>query len=500
MKKLIYNKTVLVFLNTYDLINFKKNDLKDLKSDFLKKYDNCIIYNYFDILNNKDIIRDKINKLKFENQRHVHARECKICVIEKEEKNDFLNKNHIQNTDKSQIYYGAFHHNELVAVMTFDIKKGVNGGIEDGVYDLSRFSIKLGCVITGIFNKILKKFINDYSPNKIISFADLNQVNRFNNIYEYNGFKLSKCLPPSYKVYKKSVDKLYHKITFGTKFIKEKNLNKSKIEALNNDLIKVWDCGKLKYELFINENKEIVFGFIYKIKNKINGKVYIGQTTRNLNKRIYEYKSAFNLNKFYNEYLLRAFNKYGWENFEFSIIDNAATLEELNLKEIKYIQEYQSNDKKKGYNREVGGRNSIPTADTLEKMSRSHLGLKQTDAWIDKRIATAGTPEAKKYGRKKTEEDKKYLSEVSPKYWLGKQRDEKTKEKISQTKKERGLSDKQKKMLYKTVYLRDPRTNQVIRSFETTQLASVEIGVNQSTISRWCAGNKIKKGVMYTYI
>ena len=122
------------------------------------------------------------------------------------------------------------------------------------------------------------------------------------------------------------------------------------------------------------------------INEFINNKVYIGQTTRNLNKRIWEYKSAFNRNIFYNQYLLNSFKKYGWDNFEFSIIDTASTIQELNAKEIQYILNYKSNNKEFGYNIESGGKNAIPDVDTLEKMSESHLGIVQSDEWVDRRV------------------------------------------------------------------------------------------------------------------
>jgi len=75
-----------------------------------------------------------------------------------------------------------------------------------------------------------------------------------------------------------------------------------------------------------------IFGIVYVIRNIINNKVYIGQTTRKLNKRIHEYKQAYNKNILYNQYLLNALKKYSWENFEFLIIDTANNIDELNKK------------------------------------------------------------------------------------------------------------------------------------------------------------------------
>lgn len=96
-------------------------------------------------------------------------------------------------------------------------------------------------------------------------------------------------------------------------------------------------------------------GYIYKFTNRINGKVYIGQTY-NLQTRLNSHKSkALNTkNKFYN-----AVRKYGWENFELSILSTitANTKEDLSILldklEIEYIRQY--NSYKSGYNSTLGG-------------------------------------------------------------------------------------------------------------------------------------------------
>jgi len=166
----------------------------------------------------------------------------------------------------------------------------------------------------------------------------------------------------------------------------------------------------------INTQKEPSNFVIYLIKNKINNKVYVGQTTM-IKSRIYNhirsfYKDIFDLP------LYRAMKKYDIKNFEFSIIDYAINLDDLNKLEIFYIDKYQSNNPEFGYNIANGGKNS-----------------NQSKEWVERRIPKAGSEEAKKYGRPKTEEDKKRLSENSPKFWQGKSRSQETKDKISAVKK-----------------------------------------------------------------
>ena len=96
---------------------------------------------------------------------------------------------------------------------------------------------------------------------------------------------------------------------------------------------------------------------IYLHKNKINNKVYIGQTIQdNLNDR---WKNGFGYKTC--TYFYSAIQKYGWENFEHIILEQSEnwSQEDLNKKEMYYINFYQSNNPRYGYNITEGGQNSI---------------------------------------------------------------------------------------------------------------------------------------------
>ena len=93
-------------------------------------------------------------------------------------------------------------------------------------------------------------------------------------------------------------------------------------------------------------------GYIYKITNKINGKVYIGQTKKTIEERFQEHLKKAKIHT--NRYLYDAMNKYGYNNFQVSKIEecNNAKLDE---REIYWIAYYKSNNKKYGYNMTAGG-------------------------------------------------------------------------------------------------------------------------------------------------
>lgn len=97
-----------------------------------------------------------------------------------------------------------------------------------------------------------------------------------------------------------------------------------------------------------------MYGYIYKIENTVNNKVYIGQTKRNPKVRFQEYKRGC-----HNSYLDREFKKYGIDNFTFVIIDTANSYEDLNEKEMYWISFYKSTDNSKGYNLCEGGNGPI---------------------------------------------------------------------------------------------------------------------------------------------
>lgn len=91
---------------------------------------------------------------------------------------------------------------------------------------------------------------------------------------------------------------------------------------------------------------------IYKAINKLNLKVYVGQTVSNMNDRIRSHKYASKNKK---GYFNKALNKYGIENFIWEVIEECNTKAELDIGEKFWINRLKSNNRKFGYNLEGGG-------------------------------------------------------------------------------------------------------------------------------------------------
>lgn len=94
-------------------------------------------------------------------------------------------------------------------------------------------------------------------------------------------------------------------------------------------------------------------GYIYKITNTLNDKVYIGQTIKTVQKRFTQHKNNSNKEYFSQIVLYKAFNKYGIENFICEEIEEVPN-EKLDEREKYWIEYYDSYFN--GYNSTLGGR------------------------------------------------------------------------------------------------------------------------------------------------
>ena len=104
-------------------------------------------------------------------------------------------------------------------------------------------------------------------------------------------------------------------------------------------------------------------GRIYKITNRINGKVYVGQTVKTLKERFQKHcwstteKDNYHLNMA----IKKAIKKYGKENFTIELIEEVEQ-NKLDEREVYWISFYDSY--KKGYNCSLGGQNGA-TRETI---------------------------------------------------------------------------------------------------------------------------------------
>lgn len=214
-------------------------------------------------------------------------------------------------------------------------------------------------------------------------------------------------------------------------------------------------------------------GVIYKVTNKVNGKVYIGQTIRSFNRRKTEHLNQAKTKRRSCAYFHSALLKYGPDSFEWKIIFESDSQNTLNSKEIEFIKEYNAYGEN-GYNLCYGG--------------DSNSGYKLSEETIEKRRNFKHSDETKEkarqrmLGTKLSDETKEKIRQAN----LGKKASEKTKEKMSKSNKGKGT----KKVICE-------ETNTIYNSITD---AAKAIGCTVGTLSAAIKNNKKVKKLTFKRI
>lgn len=173
------------------------------------------------------------------------------------------------------------------------------------------------------------------------------------------------------------------------------------------------------------ENEELgddsTFYQIYKITNKVNGKIYIGMTKQGLKKRWDGHigRVYCKIKKKY--YLHNAIIKHGEKNFSIEEIDNCVGFKNANELEMKHVALNSSNNKDVGYNLTKGGdgaRGMVYSEKQKEEMSRrakerlinNPNSIRKLREGLDKYVLENGHP------------------------WIGRNHNDETKQKIAESK------------------------------------------------------------------
>lgn len=133
-----------------------------------------------------------------------------------------------------------------------------------------------------------------------------------------------------------------------------------------------------------------MIGYIYKWENKVNGKVYIGQTMNR-----YGYKERWSQHRYqaengvYSNHFHNAIRKYGTDSFNKKVLktiemeDNIELKNALDRLEIEYIEKYDSFNN--GYNSTLGGEfnvwNSSTDYDRSKVINKLNNAREKSDAW-----------------------------------------------------------------------------------------------------------------------
>lgn len=222
-----------------------------------------------------------------------------------------------------------------------------------------------------------------------------------------------------------------------------------------------------------------------------SGRHYIGRTCNSqktrarYNGRGYEYCTAF----------WRAIQKYGWENFEYEVLESGIPYNKIKERENYWIDYYHSSTDENGYNLLMPDEDSdvIVSQETIEKMSKSHIGK---EPWNKGKKGVY------------SEETLKQMSEVKLYKIPGKtkkQKAEKAREKRANSNKhymtKEEISKKAKERFFGEYDLENPNPGyhvspvsqfdldgNYIKTYKSAVQAAEVIGIHSYTIRRCCRG------------
>ncbi len=181
------------------------------------------------------------------------------------------------------------------------------------------------------------------------------------------------------------------------------------------------------------------------------GKVYIGITSQ-----VPEKRWLGGWGYVGNDYFNKAIQKYGWNNFKHEVLFENLTKEEAEAKEIELIAQYNSTDRRCGYNISFGG--NAPTT-----------GLH----WKRRKEGILFGEKHPMFGKHLTDEQKKHLSECNlgkkhPQY--GTHRSEETKRKISEAQCGKIIPEEQRRRISETLKGQIPPNRKAVVCVETDEI------------------------------
>lgn len=203
-----------------------------------------------DWLNKKDIVKSIIMNKIGKTPIRIYARKCEIReVTDNRQVSEFLNSNHMQGFVGSKIKIGLFYEDELVSLMTFgNLRKPLGQKSEFGSYELLRFCNKLNINVVGGASRLLKYFLDNYNPVRIISYSDSSRS--VGNLYKLLGFEFISESVPNYYWVVGMVRK--NRFNFRKdRLVKDGyDINKTEIEIMHElGFYRIWDCGSKKWQI-----------------------------------------------------------------------------------------------------------------------------------------------------------------------------------------------------------------------------------------------------------
>ena len=217
---------------------------------------------------------------------------------------------------------------------------------------------------------------------------------------------------------------------------------------------------------------------VYQHRNKVNGKVYIGITSKSPEKRWGVNGNGYRSSPYFHSAIL----KYGWDNFEHNVLFVDLTREEACLKEQELIREFKSNDRHFGYNQTSGGDFFTLSVEAKDKISRGMKGNKNGLEHPCSREKAEKISKAQK-GKHLAQDHRQKLSEASKKRHVP------------------CSYEKRRTLSRNYPHKRKVYCIELDKVFESVQSCGKSLGIPPTNITKLCKGRgKSLRGLHFEYI
>lgn len=220
----------------YQLIHIFEDDWRDRKQI-------CI-----------NLIKAKLGLLE---RTRIPGRKTTIRQVETREATDFMRRNHIQGPGRGKAI-GCYQGDKLLSLI--QIRPALTNTSDIGSTILDRYCSDPSYFVIGGFEKLLRHVEKEEGIKRWVTYAD--RTISSGSLYEHTGWRRIATSKPDYKYVVKTTR--VHKFNYRIKRFKEdpellyeEGLTEQELAQLNN-IPRIWDSGKHKYELITQQgNKKV---------------------------------------------------------------------------------------------------------------------------------------------------------------------------------------------------------------------------------------------------